>query len=87
MPQARIRDTVDGMPAESAAAVPSVVHLPGERVTVPGVYFPFGKIRRRDPDAGIAVGLQVAHETYMEVGEVLPELAGYMPGGVWVREQ
>lgn len=71
MPQARSRATVDGMP--EAAQPESAVHLPGDRVTVAGVYFPFGKIARRD-------------ESWFEVGAVLPELTGYEAGGVWVRE-
>ena len=33
--------------------------------------------------AAVAVGLQVAHESWFEVGAVL---TGFEAGGVWVRE-
>ena len=86
LPQVRDRATVDGMP-EAAQRVESAVYRPGDRVMIPGVYFPFGKIASRGSTVGVATGLQVAHESWFEVGAVLPELTGYEAGGVWVREQ
>lgn len=84
LPQDMQRDNVpamfSGQPAESA------VFHPGDRVPTAGVYFPSGKIARREPTEGVATGLIVAHEAHFEVGELLPELTGYEAGAVWVRE-
>lgn len=84
LPQGGERDNFPAMP--EAAQPESAVHLPGDRVTVAGIYRPFGKIAHRDPTAGVATGLQVAHESWFEVDAVLPPLTGYEAGGVWVRE-
>ncbi len=77
----------DSLPAMPASRPESVVHLPGDRVTIAGTYRPFGKLARREPSEEVATGLQVVHESWFEVGAVLPALTGFEGGGVWVREK